>query len=100
MSVYNVDKIYHETLNQKTSYINYTLEHIDENLSKRNIKFPNKELKQIIDEAARLCSKHGLTFESKLLKESDSDEKLSFIKQNNEYRPYFELKLNEYNSIN
>lgn len=96
MSVYNVDKLYHETLNQKTSYINYTLEHIDENLSKRNIKFPNKELKQIMDEAARLCSKHGLTFESKLLKESDSDEKLSFIKQNNEYRPYFELKLNEY----
>lgn len=95
MSVYNVDKIYHENLNQKTSYINYALEHIDENLNKRNIKFPSKEQRVIIDEAAKLCSKHGASFEAKLLKESDSDEKLCFIKLNNEFRPYFDLKLNE-----
>ncbi|KAF8822790.1 surp module domain-containing protein [Cardiosporidium cionae] len=59
------------------------------------IIFPPADLRGIIDKTAQFVAKNGPEFESRVMREKNN-QRFSFLFPNNPYRPYYELKVQEF----
>lgn len=59
----------------------------------RDIKIPPSEIKETIDKTVGYILKNGSLFEDRLKKNEGSNEKFSFLKENDTYNPYYQWKV-------